>query len=130
MAASNENIAKTCENQKEKGLKLKENCEDSPPTSGKRSADASLNGNSSENAKSIISQKSTPTQTHIHSSSSKASDGNHVSSKSGEHRGKPDLKSSSETPAKDRKRHDGHGKQTKPFGILESRCHLQGFARN
>lgn len=118
MAASNENIAKTCENQKEKGVRLKENCKDSSPTNDKRSVDAALNGSSSENAKSIISQKSTPTQTHksLHSTSSKASDGNHVSS---EHRGKTDSKSSSETPAKEKKRHEGHGKRSTRVDGLE-----------
>lgn len=108
MAASSENIAKTWENPKENGVKVKENCKDSSPVKCKRVVDAALNGNSGENTKSIISQKSAPTQTHksLHSSSSsRASDVPKT-----EHRTKTESKSSSDTPVKDKKHHDGTGK--------------------
>lgn len=115
MAASSENIAKTCENPKENGVKLKENCKESPSTNGKCNIDAVVNGSSSEIAK-PTSQKSSPTQTQksLHSSSSSS-------------KAKTDSKGSSETPAKDRKRHDGHGKKTKAFADTECRCHSQGL---
>lgn len=116
MAESNENIAKTCENPKENGVKQKENCKATLILNGKSSVDVVVNGNSEELSKSIISQKISLTpslkslQTPSHSSgcTKEASNTNQALPKV-EEKSKSDLKSSRETPSKDRKRHDGHG---------------------
>lgn len=117
MAERNENVAKGCENPKENGVKGKEGHKASSLTNGKINVDATMNGSSSETAKSIISQKPAPTQAHkslhasTHSSSCPTSSpSNHVAQKM-DVRGKGELKTPHETPSKDKKKHDGHGKQ-------------------
>jgi hypothetical protein len=117
--ASNENIAKSCENPKENGKKMKEGHKAKSLPNGKHNGDSVKNGMAEENPKPIISQKSTPTQSHkslhtsTHSSSctieASSSNINHVASKS-ESKSKFDSKNSSETPSKDKKRKDEHGK--------------------
>lgn len=118
---ADENIAKSCEKPKENGVKLKESCMAGSPVSGKPSVDAVTNGNSGEMSKSIISQKSPPTQPHksLHAGCAKeASNSNHAAPKSD---GKPkiDSKNLHETPARDKKRHDNHGKDRVMIRVVD-----------
>lgn len=118
MAESSENIAKSSENPKENGDKHKANSKSDSPVNGKISADAVANGNTGEISKSIISQKSSLTQSHKseHTSSrsssctKEASNINHVAPKV-EGKSKAESKTSHETPSKDKKKHDGNGKR-------------------
>ena len=117
MAESSENIEKSCENPKENGDKHKSNGKASSPVNGKHSASVILNGNSVEKSKSIISQKSSLTPSHksLHASShsssctKEASNINHVAAKD-DVKSKSDSKNSHETPSKDKKKHNGNGK--------------------
>lgn len=115
--ASNENIAKSCENPKENGTKMKESHKAKSLPNGKHSGDAVKNGGGVENPKSIISQKSAPTQSHktLHTSPNSSSctieassNINHVAAKS-ESKSKSDSKNTLDTPSKDKKRKDEHG---------------------
>lgn len=120
MAERNENVAKSVENPRENGTKAKEGHKASPVTNGKPSVDVKINGNSGETAKSIISQKPAPTPAHksLHTSphspsrptAAAMSSSNHVAPKS-EARGRGESKTPHETPTKDKKKHDGHGKR-------------------
>lgn len=121
MAESNENIAKSCENPKENGVKLKENCKATLPPNGKCIVEAAVNGNSMESSKSIISQKISHTQPnkslqaspHSSGCTKEASNINQAAPKV-EEKSKTDSKSSNDASSKNRKRHDGHGKDTSP----------------
>lgn len=119
MAERNENVAKSAENPHENGTKAKEGHKASPVTNGKPRVDVKINGNSGETAKSIISQKAAPTPAHksLHASPHSPSrstaatmSNNHVAPKS-EARGKGESKTPHETPSKEKKKHDGHGKR-------------------
>lgn len=119
MAERNENVAKSVENPRENGTKAKEGHKACPVTNGKQSVDVQINGNSGETAKSIISQKPAPTPAHksLHTSPHSpsrpmAAASNHVAPKS-EARGKGESKTPHETPTKDKKKHDGHGKRSR-----------------
>jgi hypothetical protein len=107
MAESNENIAKNCENSKENEVKVKENGKASSLSNGKHDGRVVKAARSEEASKSIISRKNSPTPSH--KSLQKSDNSNHVVPKSG---GKPksESKNSNETPLKDRKKGDGHGK--------------------
>lgn len=117
--ASNENIAKSCENPKENGAKMKESHKASALPNGKHNSETVKNGKGEENPKPIISQKSAPTQSNksLHTSPNSSSctieassNINHVASKS-ESKSKSDSKNSSESSSKDKKRKDEHGKR-------------------
>lgn len=115
MAESNENVAKTGENPKENGVKVKEVAKTCSPVNGKHNVDTKTNGNSGEKSNSII-QKSTPTQAHksqhtspqSSSCTTEASHINHVVPKNG--KSKHESRSSHGTPSRDKDRQNGHGK--------------------
>lgn len=113
---SEENVAKSGENPKENGVKMRESHKGSPVVNGKHNGDTVKNGSGEENPKLIISQKSTPTHSHksLHtpqaaSCTTASPNINHVAPKS-DSKSKSEVKSSSETPSKDKKRRDEHGK--------------------
>lgn len=119
MAESLENIAKSCENPKENGAKMKEINKAVSLTNGKQSGDSVQNGKADEISKSIISQKSSPTHSHksLHTSPhSDASHIKHVAQKS-DGKSKPDSKTAHESSSKDRRSKDGHGE-----------CHLRNIS--
>lgn len=117
MAESNENIAKSCENPKENGAKVSASPKANSLTNGKQSVVAVVNGNSAEKSKSIISQKQSPTPTHKSpltpsqspSCTTEASSFMHVAKKA-EEKSRSESKGTHETPSKDKKNQDGHGK--------------------
>jgi hypothetical protein len=126
MAESNgEKIAKSGENPKENGVKMKESHKGSSFTNGKHNGDAVKNGGGEENSKLIISQKSTPTHSHksLHTpiqasgcTTEASSNINHVAPKT-DSKSKSEAKSSSE---RDKKRRDEHGKDN--FTAIYSRA--------
>jgi hypothetical protein len=111
MTMADENIAKSCEKSKENGVKMKEDNKANGRANLETSVDVKINGKPTEITKSIISQKSPPThsqkgsQTHPAEAST---DINHVAQKSG--KSKSESKSSHETPSKDKKKTESHGK--------------------
>lgn len=114
---SEENIAKNSENPKENSVKMKESHKGHSLSNGKHNGEAVKNGSAEENSKLIISQKSAPTHSHKSLHTSPQASGcttaspniNHVASKT-DSKSKLESKSSSETPFKDKKRRDEHGK--------------------
>ena len=115
---SEENIAKSGENPKENGVKMKDSHKGHSLSNGKHNGEPVKNGSVEENSKLIISQKSAPTHSHKSLHTSPQASGcttaspniNHVASKT-DSKSKSESKTSSETPSKDKKRRDEHGEK-------------------